>query len=210
MLQCTALTELPEMGMRVALLVLEDEPGQEEGAKLALDDFLLCELGEHDKDTEHAAQLWAADRPAARDLWMFWTDTATDTEMRRKFRFAELLPCPAVIHRLSVTEGDVCVLYDRHPGAHSWDVTDPLAELMAEQIRQDILREREGQDGSAAGDGHDGRDGPDGPDEPGGRDKPGEPGGPSGGSDGQGGSDGPPGGSDGRGGSDGPPGGQGG
>ncbi|PCG86839.1 hypothetical protein CIB93_06360 [Streptomyces sp. WZ.A104] len=144
MLQCTAVTELPEMGARVALMALEGGPGQEAGAKPVpvLDDFLLCELGEHDEETEHAAQLWSADRPAVRDLWMFWTDTGT----RRKFRFAELLPCPAVIRRLSVTEGDACVLFDRHPAAHSWDVTDPLADLMAERVRQEVLRERDERD----------------------------------------------------------------
>ncbi len=79
---------------------------------------------------------------------MFWLDG----EERRTFRFAELLPCPAVIHRLSVKEGEACVLYDRHPGPHSWDVVDPLADLMAERVRDEVRREREG-GGGEKGDG---------------------------------------------------------
>ncbi|MFJ6610524.1 hypothetical protein ACIQPT_09610 [Streptomyces sp. NPDC091289] len=143
MLQCTAFTELPEMGARVALMGLEDGPGEASEAP-ELDEFLLCELGEHDEDTEHAAQLWSA--YGGRDLWMLWADA----DGRRKFRFKELLPCPAVIHRLSVKEGDACVLYDRHPSAHSWDVTDPLADLMAERIREEVQRDRDGGGGAGS------------------------------------------------------------
>ncbi|MFJ1801263.1 hypothetical protein [Streptomyces sp. NPDC088180] len=142
MLQCTAFTELPEMGARVALMGLEDGPGAPPEVP-GLDEFLLCELGEHGEGDEHAAQLWSASARAGRDLWVFWTDA----DQCRKFRFTELLPCPAVIHRLSVREGDACVLYDRHPAAHSWDVTDPLADLMAERIREEVRRDRDGGDG---------------------------------------------------------------
>ncbi|MFH8881384.1 hypothetical protein [Streptomyces californicus] len=153
MLQCTAFSELPDMGARIALMGLEDLPGHEVEAP-DLDTFLLCELGEHDEATEHAAQLWSASPKAGRDLWMFWLDG----EEHRAFRFAELLPCPAVVHRLSVKDGEACVLYDRHPGPHSWDVVDPLADLMTERVRDEVRREREGgggekgQDGSGGGD----------------------------------------------------------
>ncbi|WP_371625276.1 hypothetical protein OG245_22425 [Streptomyces sp. NBC_01116] len=145
MLQCTAFTELPEMGARVALMGLEGGPGAAPEAPDP-DEFLLCELGEHDEEVEHAAQLWSASARAGRDLWMFWTDA----DQRRTFRFTELLPCPAVIHRLSVREGDACVLYDRHPAAHSWDVKDPLADLMAERIREEVRRDRDGGGGLGA------------------------------------------------------------
>ncbi|MFJ9106719.1 hypothetical protein [Streptomyces sp. NPDC102283] len=145
MLQCTAFSELPEMGARVALMGLEGRPGAAPEAP-DLDEFLLCELGAHEEAIEHAAQLWSASARAGRDLWMFWTDA----DERRKFRFKELLPCPAVIHRLSVKKGEACVLYDRHPGAHSWDVTDPLADLMAERIREEVRRDRDGGGGPGA------------------------------------------------------------
>ncbi|MFE9459149.1 hypothetical protein [Streptomyces californicus] len=146
MLQCTAFCELPEMGARIALMGLEELPGHEVEAP-DLDTFLLCELGEHDEATEHAAQLWSASPKAGRDLWMFWLDG----EERRTFRFAELLPCPAVVHRLSVKEGEACMLYDRHPGAHSWDVVDPLADLMTERVRDEVRRERESGGGEEKG-----------------------------------------------------------
>lgn len=144
MLQCTAFTELPEMGARMALMVVDDEPDRPSEAP-ELEDFLLCELGEHGEETEHAAQLAATS--GGQDLWMFWTDA----DARRKFRFAELLPCPAVIHRLSVTEGEACVLFDRHPAVHSWDVRDPLADLMTERIREQVRRDRNEGSGEAGG-----------------------------------------------------------
>ncbi|WP_411079992.1 hypothetical protein [Streptomyces sp. cmx-18-6] len=165
------------MAMHVVLTAMNAEPGDASGLP-ELDHFLLCELGEHDErtgkpgqtgqsePTEHAAQLWAAEMPAARDLWMFWTDTGT----HHKFRFAELAPCPAVIHRLTVGEREACVLFDRHPAAHSWDVTDPLADLMAERVRQEVRRDRGPDD--PGGDQDDPGGGPDepdgGPDGPGG------------------------------------------
>ncbi|MFI2313616.1 hypothetical protein [Streptomyces sp. CB00072] len=33
---------------------------------------------------------------------------------------------------------------DGDPAAHSWDVTDPLADLMAERIREEVRRDRDG------------------------------------------------------------------
>lgn len=99
MLQCTAFATVPEMGALVVLTAMNTEPGPTPHVPGVpqvpeLDDVLLCELGEHDDGTEHAAQLWAGEMDAARDLWMFWTDVTTDTGMRRKFRFAELPRAP--------------------------------------------------------------------------------------------------------------------
>ncbi|MEW2067644.1 hypothetical protein [Streptomyces sp. NPDC007346] len=163
MLQCTAFAEVPEMGMLVVLTAMNAEPGPAPGVPGVsgapgvpgvpgaldgpgvtdlpeLDDMLLCELGEHDEATEHAAQLWAGEMSATRDLWMFWVDA----DGRRKFRFAELPPCPAVMRTLATDEREVCVLFDRHAAPHSWDVTDPLADLMAERMREEVERERGG------------------------------------------------------------------
>ncbi|MDX3376907.1 hypothetical protein PV390_21155 [Streptomyces sp. ME02-6991-2A] len=161
MLQCTAFAEVPEMGALVVLTAMHAEPGPTPSVPGVpevpeLDDMLLCELGEHDEKTEHAAQLWSGEMAASRDLWMFWTDTDTDTGMRRAFRFAELPPCPAVLRTLATGEREVCVLFDRHAAAHSWDVTDPLADLMAERMREEVERERGGaadRDGEGEGGG---------------------------------------------------------
>ncbi|MFJ5655651.1 hypothetical protein ACIQD5_20200 [Streptomyces microflavus] len=157
MLQCTAFAEVPEMGVLVVLTAMHPEPGPTPAAPGVpevpeLDDMLLCELGEHDEKTEHAAQLWSGEMAASRDLWMFWTDADTDTGMRRSFRFAELPPCPAVLRTPATDEREVCVLFDRHSAPHSWDVTDPLADLMAERMREEVRRER-GDDGGGNGDG---------------------------------------------------------
>ncbi|MFF3098536.1 hypothetical protein [Streptomyces cyaneofuscatus] len=154
MLQCTAFAEVPEMGTLVVLTAMHAEPGPTPSVPGVpelpeLEDTLLCELGEHDEKTEHAAQLWAGEMAASRDLWMFWTDTDTDTGMRRSFRFAELPPCPAVMRTLATDEREVCVLFDRHSAPHSWDVTDPLADLMAERVREEVERERGGGGGGA-------------------------------------------------------------
>lgn len=158
MLQCTALAEVPEIGTLVVLTAMHAEPGPTPAALPGvpelpeLEDTLLCELGEHDEKTEHAAQLWAGEMAASRDLWMFWTDTDTDTGMRRAFRFAEVPPCPAVMRTLATDEREVCVLFDRHSAPHSWDVTDPLADLMAERMREEVERER-GDHGDGGGGG---------------------------------------------------------
>ncbi|MFE2291052.1 hypothetical protein [Streptomyces sp. NPDC059452] len=165
MLQCTAFAEVPPMGALVVLTAMNTEPGRTP-VMPELDEMLLCELGEHDKETEHAAQLWAAEMSAARDLWMFWTDTDTDTGMRRKFRFAEVPPCLAVLRDLATDEGEACLLFDRHSAPHSWHVTDPLADLVAEQVREEVRRERGGdgdEDGDGDGDGDGGTGGGEGP-----------------------------------------------
>ncbi|MBD2828067.1 hypothetical protein ID875_06405 [Streptomyces globisporus] len=60
MLQCTAITNLPHDEALPALLAMDDCP---DDAEDLLDDkpYVLCELGEHDETTEHAARLWTAE-----------------------------------------------------------------------------------------------------------------------------------------------------
>ncbi|MFF2325813.1 MULTISPECIES: hypothetical protein [unclassified Streptomyces] len=142
MLQCSAYTGVPEMD---ALIALTTMPGGPENPPEALDpdDFVLCELGEHDDGTEHAGQLWSAEAPAEQDLWLFWTDAGTEN---RAYRFAELSACPAVINNRSVHDAHACMLFVQHPGAHSWEVTDPLGDLLNAQVRDDVRRERYGDD----------------------------------------------------------------
>ncbi|MFJ1591818.1 hypothetical protein ACIOD0_16435 [Kitasatospora albolonga] len=158
MLQCTAFAVVPPMGALAVLTSLSVEPGRTPDMP-ELDDMLLCELGEHGGEIEHAAQLWSAETAAARDLWMFWADTDTDTGMRRKFRFAELPPCLAVKRYLATDEREACLLFDQHSAPHSWDVTDPLADLMAERVREEVRRERDGDEGEDGDEGGEGENG---------------------------------------------------
>ncbi|MFF2328218.1 MULTISPECIES: hypothetical protein [unclassified Streptomyces] len=142
LLQCTAYTGVPEAEALVALATMPGGPDDPPEA-LDRDDFVLCELGEHDDGTEHAAQLWSAETPAERDLWLFWTDAGAQ---ECTYRFAELSACPAVINSQSVHDAHACMLFVQHPGAHSWEVTDPLGDLLNEQAWDDVRRVRYGDD----------------------------------------------------------------
>lgn len=73
-LQCTALTEVPEVEALVALITMEGAPRNPLDV-LSPDDFLLCELAEHDEGAEHSAHLWTAEQSSGRELWMFWADS---------------------------------------------------------------------------------------------------------------------------------------
>lgn len=138
MLQCTAYTGVPETDTLVALTTMHGGPDNPPHA-LTPDHFLLCELAEHEEHTEHAAQLWTAEIPAVRDLWLLWTGTSK----AETYRFAELSPCPTAFHPKSVTYGQACVLYEQHPAGHSWEVKDPLGDLLEERARQEVQRMRE-------------------------------------------------------------------
>ncbi|MFJ1612269.1 hypothetical protein ACIODT_02275 [Streptomyces sp. NPDC088251] len=135
MLQCTALTDIPELDAFVALLDMENGPDHPPDV-LALYDHLLCELGEHDEYTEHAARLWPVELPDVRDLWMFWTGTGA----HRVYRFDERPICQAVSRRLPVRHTRVCRLFAQHSATHSWDVTDPLGDLLTDIAREEVRR----------------------------------------------------------------------
>ncbi|CAO0833788.1 hypothetical protein SMICM17S_00934 [Streptomyces microflavus] len=74
MLQCTAVTAVPYYEALLALATMEGGP-EHPPEFLAPDEFLLCELGEHDDAVEHAAHVWAAQTVEDRDLWLFWAGT---------------------------------------------------------------------------------------------------------------------------------------
>ncbi|MCX5397803.1 hypothetical protein [Streptomyces sp. NBC_00102] len=135
MLQCTALTDVPEVEALVALITEEDASHGSPDA-LALDDFLLCELAEHDERTEHAAHFWTPEPASGRELWMLWTGSGAD----RVRRFVETAPCPAILHHLITGEVEACALYEEHPATHSWDVRDPLGDLVAERAQKGAPR----------------------------------------------------------------------
>ncbi|MEU3215609.1 hypothetical protein [Streptomyces sp. NPDC006971] len=92
MLQCTALTDVPEMDVLVALTTMPGGPANPPDT--GLDGYALCELAapdhQHRGRTEHAARLWAVEPPAAHDLWLLWTGTGE----RRTYRIAELPRAP--------------------------------------------------------------------------------------------------------------------
>ncbi|MEU7329856.1 hypothetical protein [Streptomyces parvus] len=135
MLQCTALTEVPEAEALVALITMEGAPHNPMDV-LSPDDFLLCELAEHDEGAEHAAHLWTAEPSSSRELWIFWADRGA----RRVHRFAELFPCPGTLRYLATGDAQGCALHVQHPAAHSWDVTDPLGDLVDDLVEEGSSR----------------------------------------------------------------------
>ncbi|WP_069742375.1 hypothetical protein [Streptomyces sp. EN23] len=125
MLQCTAVTLLPPD----AVLRLT-APGADSTEDP--EPYVLCELGTHDdhEHTEHAAYLRPGRTPDAPALWFFWTGRGPERTHR-----AESSPwCPAVLRRLDSGVVRRCALFDHHTAAHSWDVTDPLGDLIAERL----------------------------------------------------------------------------
>ncbi|WP_405187873.1 hypothetical protein [Streptomyces anulatus] len=136
MLQCTAVTDVPLIEALVALAGMEGGPGHPQDV-LVQDDFLLCELGEHGEVAEHAAHVWTADVPDDdRDLWLLWTGTGA----HRVHRFDTLPLCPALLRDLVTRAVTSCAYFDHHPGPHSFSVTDPLGDLIAQQIHGEIQR----------------------------------------------------------------------
>ncbi|MFF9321394.1 hypothetical protein ACF1BP_27470 [Streptomyces sp. NPDC014735] len=126
MLQCTALTNIPEIQALVALTTMPGGP--DNPPDTGMDGHALCELGA--QHTQHAAHLWAVDTPTTRDLWLFWTSTGE----HRTYRLAELPPCPATLHNPTTGSRSPCMLYDHHPTPHSWHITDPLRDLLVQQV----------------------------------------------------------------------------
>lgn len=132
MLQCTAVALLPPDAVSRLLATEVDGPDDPEP-------YVLCELGEHDgtntappadPHTEHAAYLGPGRTPDSPALWFFWTGGGPERAHR-----AESAPwCPAVLRRLDSGLVRRCALFDHHTAAHSWDVTDPLGDLLAERL----------------------------------------------------------------------------
>ncbi|MGW8986779.1 hypothetical protein ACWGQ9_29520 [Streptomyces parvus] len=128
MLQCTAVTLLPPDAVLRPTAPGADSPEDPEP-------YVLCELGEHDSTptgphTEHAAYLRPGRTPDSPALWFFWTGSGPE----RAHRAGRAPWCPAVLRRLDSGLVQRCALFDHHTAAHSWDVTDPLCDLIAEQL----------------------------------------------------------------------------
>ncbi|WP_432149803.1 hypothetical protein [Streptomyces sp. bgisy029] len=132
MLQCTAVTRIPLGEVTVALVTMADGPGTPPD-DFTLDHYVLCELGEHDALTDHAALLGAADEPDRPALWFFWTGTDTD----RTHRVQTQPWCPATLRNLAADALLRCSFFNDHTTGHSWDVTDPLGDLIAGPLSTD-------------------------------------------------------------------------
>ncbi|MFE2289932.1 hypothetical protein [Streptomyces sp. NPDC059452] len=130
MLQCTAVTPVPPPAELTAVLAtMKGGPDHPQDA-LPRDRFLLCELGEHDEHTEHAALLWAPETPTASALWFFWDGTGA----HRVHRVGTVPWCPAVLRVFATASVLPCSFFQDHVASHSWGVTDPLGELIAGPI----------------------------------------------------------------------------
>jgi len=125
-LQCTAVTPVPYAEALLALATMKGGPEHPPDV-LEPDEFLLCELGEHDESVEHAAYLWAAETPDLdQDLWLLWTGTGA----HRLYRLDVLPVCPAILRNFVTSTVTACTYFDHHLGPHSFSVTDPLGELI--------------------------------------------------------------------------------
>lgn len=122
MLQCTAVTQVPYAETLLALATMEGGPEHPPDV-VEPEDFVLCELGDHDESAEHAAHLWTADVPDDRDLWFLWSGTGA----HRVHRLDTLRLCPAVLREMATRTVTTCAFFDHHPGPHSFSVTDPSA-----------------------------------------------------------------------------------
>ncbi|MFJ8250766.1 hypothetical protein [Streptomyces sp. NPDC094466] len=124
MLQCTAVTLLPPDAVLRLLASGLDDPGDPEP-------YVLCELGEHDgTHTEHAAFLRPGRTPDSAAQWFFWTGDGTE----RAHRTDRAPWCPALLRRLDTDVVRQCSFFDHHTASHSWDVGDPLGDLIAERL----------------------------------------------------------------------------
>ncbi|MGK3089061.1 hypothetical protein ACG93S_04205 [Streptomyces sp. WAC01490] len=132
MLQCTAVTRIPLGEVTVALVTMAGGPGAPPD-DLTLDHYVLCELGEHDTLTDHAALLSAADEPDRPALWFFWSGTGTD----RTHRIQAEPWCPATLRNFDTDVLLRCSFFNDHATGHSWDITDPLGDLIAGPLSTD-------------------------------------------------------------------------
>ncbi|MFJ9635360.1 hypothetical protein [Streptomyces sp. NPDC101178] len=126
MLQCTAVTLTPRSEVLTALVTMPYGPDTLPD-DFTIDHHVLCELGEHDDRAEHAALLAPAEDPDRPALWFHWTGSGTD----RTHRIITAPWCPAVLRHLGTAAILRCSLFNGHTAGHSWDIADPLGDLVA-------------------------------------------------------------------------------
>ncbi|WP_032791235.1 MULTISPECIES: hypothetical protein [Streptomyces] len=128
MFQCTAVTLLPPDAVLRLLARGPDDTDDPEP-------YVLCELGAHDgthdgPHTEHAAFLRPGRTPDSAAQWFFWTGDGPE----RAHRTGSEPWCPALLRRLGTDVVRRCAFFDHHTAPHSWDVEDPLGDLIAERL----------------------------------------------------------------------------
>ncbi|MFI1185316.1 hypothetical protein [Streptomyces californicus] len=128
MLQCTAVTDIPYAEALLALATMDGGPAHPTDY-VEQDDFVLCELGEHDESAEHAAHLWLAETTFGEELWLLWSGEGA----HRVHRLDVLPVCPARLRVLATGAVTLCAFFDHHSGPHSFSVTDPLGDLIADR-----------------------------------------------------------------------------
>ncbi|MFJ7588411.1 hypothetical protein ACIQZO_13700 [Streptomyces sp. NPDC097617] len=135
MLQCTAISKIPTRDALIALTRMENGPDNASLWLYQLGEYRLCELA-GDGHAEHATMLCNSDvRDDPRDLWLLWTDEGG----RRRERLAELPPCPEAINRGRPNAWH-CILFAEHPAVHSWEISDPLGDLVKQQAKEEAYR----------------------------------------------------------------------
>ncbi|MFE3472050.1 MULTISPECIES: hypothetical protein [unclassified Streptomyces] len=85
---------------------------------------LFCELGE-DHDDDHAAMLWDEGGWPGSAVWARWAG--------KNMRLASLGWCTAL-----TPKEEACGLFDDHPSAHAWDVTDRTLEAWKRELAKDF------------------------------------------------------------------------
>ncbi|WP_317992278.1 hypothetical protein [Streptomyces sp. SP18CM02] len=128
MLQCTAVTDIPYVEALLALAAMDGGPARPTDY-VEQDDFVLCELGEHDESVEHAAHLWLSETTFGEELWLLWSGDGA----HRVHRLDVLPVCPARLRVLATGAVTQCAFFDHHSGPHSFSVTDPLGDLIADR-----------------------------------------------------------------------------
>lgn len=141
------MTQVPYAEALLALATMEGGPDHPPDV-VEPEDFVLCELADHDESAEHAAPLCTADVPDDRDLWFLWSGTGA----HRVHRLDTLRLCPAVLRELATRTVTTCAFFDHHPGPHSFSVTDPLGDLIADHVHSEVRRLVSGDDTPGAPD----------------------------------------------------------
>ncbi|QNP71502.1 hypothetical protein IAG44_20090 [Streptomyces roseirectus] len=106
--------------VRDVLTLLQSAPDATYDHAEFADGYVCCELAEGHTG-EHADFLWDGGE-VDEAQWFLWNG-------EEEFRFAVLKWC-SVTHE----NGDGCGLFDAHALVHAWDVTDPTADALLEDL----------------------------------------------------------------------------